>query len=145
MNKDILLSIVIVPPVLVILIFLNRIGYKNIVDTLVYVGMPLFILIYTILRREKIRAREKHKKLAAVIFSSFWPGLGQAIFAKQWKKMFFTLIVFGGFLISIFLLTSGLIFGKVYFIIGFIILLFTIGFHIYNMIDAYKVSKQEIQ
>jgi hypothetical protein len=86
---------------------------------------------------------EKNKLFTGIIFSWFWPGLGQAVFAKQWTKLFFfTGIVLAGLLIIVLLWIYSHIYGTVLITLSVIILFLVVSLQIYNLVDTYQTIKR---
>ena len=127
MKEDILAGVIIGLTLYIILTIMSIKGLRNLVDPLVFIGIPLFILLYGIINKEMLMA-EKNKLFTGIIFSWFWPGLGQAVFAKQWTKLFFfTGIVLAGLLIIVLLWIYSHAYGAVLLTLSTVILFLTIN------------------
>jgi len=145
MNKDILIYTVFVLFVAGIYILFSRIGYRNIIDNFIYPALIVFVIFYSIIKRERLRTRIKNKKLYSVALSFVLPGLGQAIFAYQWKKLIlYSSIIYGGVLALYILLYVG-ISNLFLAVLTLVIILLMIGFQIYNLVDAYNTGKKVMQ
>ena len=142
MKKDILAGLIIGITLYIILTIISIKGLRNLVDSLIFIGIPLFILLYAVINKEALITKN-NKLFIGMIFSWFWPGLGQAVFAKQWTKLFlFTGLVITGLILTALLWIYSHAYGAVLLTLSTVILFLTISLQIYNLVDTYLTIKR---
>tara|TARA_Y100000310_G_C20424595_1_gene688396 strand:- start:54 stop:491 length:438 start_codon:yes stop_codon:yes gene_type:complete len=142
MKKDVLAGVIIGLTFYILLTIMSIKGLRNLVDPLVFIGIPLFILLYSVINKEGLMA-EKNKLFIGMVFSWFWPGLGQAVFAKQWTKLyFFTGFILLGFILTVLLWIYSHAYGAALLTLSAVVLFLTVSLQIYNLIDTYQTVKR---
>ena len=128
---DIKWFIIVIPIFLALGFFSEMFG----VGDLVYFLVWLFFLVCILVTRKRYE-KEYELRWMSFIMSFLLPGLGQAIYGKQWLKMIILLIVMvtGATLLPI-------IFA-LYPSAGLFLVVFIFGIAIYNLTDAYKIGKK---
>jgi len=145
MRKDIKLGIIIALILVGFYYFFKVTGFTSGLYIFLFIVLAIWIFgfVNTIRKRKEVRTITKTKQLCGVnnpwcslISSWLYPGLGQAIFAKQWKKLILFPIIHGGLWSGVYMLHLGLV--------NLSLIPFTIswGFQIYNLIDAYKIGEK---
>ena len=138
------------------LIILSEKGYRKIVEGVVIPILFIIFVGYELKNRKKIREGEiqgfekRYAKWNALILSWLVPGLGQVVYAEQWKKMFFIwlgllstgVLGFGFIFFMMYKAQLGkyIVSGPLMFAPSFILLFFIIV--IWNLYDAYKIGKK---
>ena len=70
MKKDVLAGVIIGLTFYILLTIMSIKGLRNLVDPLVFIGIPLFILLYSVINKEGLMA-EKNKLFIGMVFSWF--------------------------------------------------------------------------
>lgn len=139
-NKDTTLSIILGLLLGTFLIVLAISGYKSLVDAFIIPTLLIFVLVYGLINKEKYRS--KPNRWHCLLFSFCWPGLGQAIYARQWRKfiILLTITIWLPLLVIIFL--PFLVTGFVNALFLLLSILIAIVVQIWNLFDAYKIGKK---